>query len=765
MSMRMREVVAAGVLSLLTTFGIHAVEHRRALLIGINDYTASHLGVRRLAPAPGRDWPNLAGAVNDVRILKEMLPLLYGFAPGDIVTIVDQDATRVAILDAIKRHLVEPASKGDVFLFYYAGHGSQVRNSLSDEPDKLDESLVPADSRLGAPDIRDKELRRLFNQILDRGARLTVILDNCHSGSGARGLPTGARPRGVEPDLRDVKDGSPYGPRPENRGALVLSASQDADNAWETRDSEHTFHGVFSWAWIRSLRDSLAGEAAVTTFLRAEARMRAETPFQDPVLAGESEARLSPFLGASTRRSDRQAVIAVMRVRSDGTVTLRGGWANGLSVGSELRVAGDPQANVRLRIIAITGLGRSEATVTEGHAISRPIRPGTLLEAVAWLAPSPKPLRVWMPRITRTPADITVLARTLAERAAAHGVRWVTNPLDVAPAKVLRWGEEGWELVGQGKTERLGRDAAVISAIARMPAGLSLFVQLPAPIALIDALEVGPGSAHQEIEVASQPDEADYILVGRYAGRRLTYCWLRPATEKKDGRKTGLPLRSDWVAAGGDEQVNNGASRLRDAAERLRTIHDWQLLETPPGADFPYHLALRRSPDNDLPIHSVVTGGSTYSIVLRAGTAMLPTRLKRRYVYVFVIDSYGKSSLLFPRSGSVENRFPLSEPPPSEIALGPSSEFVVEAPYGVDNYFLLSTEEPLPNPWILEWEGVRTRNAQAATPLGRLLAQTGSGPRAVQITTPLTWSIDCTLYESVPSRMSHGSSDHATRTN
>ncbi len=388
-----------------------------------------------------------------------------------------------------------------------------------------------------------------------------------------------------------------------------------------------------------------------------------------------------------------------------------------------------------------------------------------MLEVVAWPAPSPKPLRVWMPRIARTAADITVLARSLAERAAVHGVRWVTNPLDAAPAKVLRWGDEGWELIGQGETEQLGPHAKAIARIARMPAGLSLFVQLPAPIALIDALQVGPGSTHREIEVARRADDADYILAGRYAGRRLTYCWLRPATEKKDGAKTGLPLRSDWVAAGRDGQVGNGASQLCDAAVRLRAIHDWQLLETPPGAGFPYHLALRHSPDDDLQGQPVVTGGSTFSLVLRAGTAMLPRRLKGRYIYVFVIDSYGKSSLLFPRSGSVENRFPLSGPPPSEIALGPSSAFVVDPPYGVDTYFLLSTEEPLPNPWILEWQGVRTRNAQGTTPLSRLLAQTGSEARAVQITTTLTWSIDRTLYESVSPPVAHGSRDRATRTN
>src|SRR5205085_10114581 len=134
----------------------------------------------------------------------------YGFDRHDTITWTDQAATRAAIFHSIENHLESGAAKDDVLLFYFAGHGSQVRNSESDERDKLDESIVPADSRAGAPDIRDKELRVLFNRILDRGARLTVILDNCHSGSGARGLPSGAQARGVQADLRDVADGTRY---------------------------------------------------------------------------------------------------------------------------------------------------------------------------------------------------------------------------------------------------------------------------------------------------------------------------------------------------------------------------------------------------------------------------------------------------------------------------------------------------------------------------------------------------------------------------
>ncbi|HEX8151998.1 MAG TPA: caspase family protein, partial [Thermoanaerobaculia bacterium] len=140
------------------------------MLIGIDDYSASQFDAGAVTVAP-RDWPNLYGAVNDVDAMREMLVARHGFADRDILVLKNHRATRAAILGAIEQHL----ATGDVALFYYAGHGSQVPNSRSTEPDKLDESLVPADSRAGAPDIRDKELRRLFNRILDRGARLTLI--------------------------------------------------------------------------------------------------------------------------------------------------------------------------------------------------------------------------------------------------------------------------------------------------------------------------------------------------------------------------------------------------------------------------------------------------------------------------------------------------------------------------------------------------------------------------------------------------------------
>jgi Caspase domain len=736
--------------------------HKRALLVGINDYSASKLGSRpKGIPAPGRDWPALNGAITDVEMLREMLGLLYGFDRRDILTLTDQNATRQAILQAIDEHLVKPAASGDILFFYFAGHGSQVRNSLSNEPDKLDESLVPADSLLGAPDLRDKELRLLFNRMLDRGARLTVVLDNCHSGSGARGLATGAIPRGVSPDLRDVADGTNAGPRPEHRGALVVSAAQDPDQAWETRDSEGRFHGAFSWALIRALRDASAGEPASETFLRAQARLRSGTPFQEPVLAGTRETQLNPFLGVRTDRRNDRMVVAVEKVRDDGTVVLLGGWANGLSAGSELRLSGEPGNTVRLKIRKVLGLGESEARIAvPGPPMPQAVKSGALLEVVGWAAAPSGPLRVWMPYARASVKAIAALAKDLADQATLHGIRWVTDPLAVTPAHLLRRGTRGWELLGTaGEVELAGEDAAAVAAVARIPTGSSLFVQFPAPDALVDAIAIGPGTDREGVEPVDDPRDADYILLGRFSGRRLSYAWMRPAIKHADRRKTGLPLRTDWIAQDGTLAVSREtALTLRELVLRLRKVQAWHLLESPPASGFPYHLAIRRERDDELAKDGVATGGERYDLVLQAAVSPLPPVVPTRHIYVFSIDSFGESVLLFPQQsqGSVENQYPLPrEPgdrsayPAPRIRLDPST-FELTAPYGVDSYFLLTTDEPLPDLEILTSDGVRTRSP--LTPLEQLLLLTSASTRGDRITTPQSWSIEKLVCESVAPR-------------
>ena len=63
---------------------------------------------------------------------------------------------------------------------------------------------------------------------------------------------------------------------------------------------------------------------------------------------------------------------------------------------------------------------------------------------------------------------------------------------------------------------------------------------------------------------------------------------------------------------------------------------------------------------------------------------------------------------------------------------------------------LLTTDEPLPNPWILEWDGVRGEAPQPQSALEQLLLATGTAGRSVRIVTPASWSLERVVYESAP---------------
>jgi hypothetical protein len=452
------------------------------------------------------------------------------------------------------------------------------------------------------------------------------------------------------------------------------------------------------------------------------------------------------------RRGDR-TVVAIERVRADGTVVLQGGWVNGLAIGSELQIVSDGRSTIRLTVTALQGLAQSEARVkTQNRALPQSIKPGALTEVVGWAGPPTRPLRVWMPRVPLSAKSVTAVAQAIAAEAKRRSVRWISDPVETTPTFLLRRTTNGWELLGPNcAVERLATDDAAVAAVAKIPSGSSLFAQLAAPAAIVDAMSVGPGNEREDIDPTASPEDADYILVGRYSAHRVTYAWVRPSVRSADRRKTGLPLRTDWV--GQDGRI----AALRDALLRLRRIHAWQLLESPPEARAAYRLGLRRARDGERVKERALIGDETYELALRAESTPLAPHVQPRCIYIFTIDSYGRSTLLFPgMSGSVENRFPSTLPAPPEIRLGAAGTFEIAPPFGVDTYFLLTTDEPLPNPWILEWDGVRTRAASppaATTTLEQLLLLTGDSSRTGPAVTPANWSLEKVMYESVAPRL------------
>jgi hypothetical protein len=264
-------IVAAIILTAATT--IVNAQQRRALLIGINTYAPNE----EAAMAKGSDWKNLKGALNDVEAIESILEKYCMFDEDNIIVLTEAKATREGIMNGIT-NLMNVSKKGDIAFIYYSGHGAQVRNTLAPDPQdqQTDEAIVPYDAIDGVKYIRDKEIGKIFNQMLDKGILLTAVFDCCHSGSITKGFPS------AEPDLSkklpmdtmDVKDTTRID-EPYKRGALILSASQDNEVAKETIKGEDTTpHGAFTKAFIRALRESGNGASASEIFTRTQAYIK-----------------------------------------------------------------------------------------------------------------------------------------------------------------------------------------------------------------------------------------------------------------------------------------------------------------------------------------------------------------------------------------------------------------------------------------------------------------------------------------------------------
>lgn len=797
--MAVKSAVAAGVLLL----GLGAVlasegraESRRALLVGIDTYNprpGAHAPAGVFGGAAGKPsaspkaarlsqgtWTDLDGAVNDARAMREVLVRRFGFPPDNVLVIENEAATRERILDAFRTHLIEPAQPGDRLVFFYAGHGSRIRNSRSDEPDGRDETLVPADFGAGVVDIRDKEVARLSTQALNRGAVFTAIFDSCHSGSMSRGpTPVVEKSRVGPMDDRDVAElvgpePPPFtaaeGPPETRPGALFLFAAQEDESALEAIDEQKVRHGAFTLALLRTLAMLPPQAPAKLVFSRVSALLKADRKLQQPVLQGTEARQAQALFGGAAAAGGDRLVVNVIKTLDERRVELQGGWAVGLTAGSELKKIGAPaDGSVRVRVVRVIDVGRSEAERLDGAVGS--VRPGDAFELEKWGVESPGLLRLWMAPPYEDLAGLTRVARDFDRLRASPHVTWVEDPWKRSPTHVLFWSGGEWTLsMPDGTRKGLGRAPSPDQVLAALgPAGgkkAELFVNLPPWRALAAALDPGGDPLAGAVQRADRPEDADYLLVGRLRDGAVEYAWsLKNVTESEAPRHFPMPIRTDWVSpdrAAGDPTSGLSAGLKRQTA-RLSRLQGWLTLKgNAEGERFPYSLALLHAGTGRVVGQEDLLDREIYGLVLRAEPdrlreVMRAWGVERRFVYVFVIDTHGKSTLLFPPKGggNVGNHLPLDvKAPAAEIPLGGRELLQIGEPFGTDTYILLATKEALPDPDILDAEGVLTRGGTRGGPdneLSRLIEGIGVATRGGKpLAAPSAWAIQRVTLRSVP---------------
>jgi hypothetical protein len=139
---------------------------RRALLVGVQRSKAAQL----------------RGPENDVEAMQEVLETeRFGF---HVRTLQDPHKKRTDIETAVAE-LVQATREGDSLLFYYSGHGTHVTVRNRTETDC--EALVPSDYKDGLDHlaIKEFELHEWLRPAVEKGAKVTAILDCCFSGGMA----------------------------------------------------------------------------------------------------------------------------------------------------------------------------------------------------------------------------------------------------------------------------------------------------------------------------------------------------------------------------------------------------------------------------------------------------------------------------------------------------------------------------------------------------------------------------------------------------
>ncbi len=340
-----------------------------AVLVGINEYG----NPQQISP--------LAGSINDVEDMYQLLTTKFGFLPENIKVLKGPAATHANIIAAIQNNLIARAKPGDIVVFHFSGHGSQMKVVTGKKISGLDETIVPYDSRdlKGKVfDISGAEIHGLLLQLEKKTQYVTFILDSCHSGTFVTGMRTigGPRVRAIEADTRTPPPPPLYAAA-TTRGLTTndseaplkyafIAAATSRESAYE-HVTEGKEHGALTYFLTQQLRASRAGVTYRDIMDSVIANVNANYPAQHPQLEGTEADQYVFGDSGSVARS----YVAVSPL--DGKRTkLSVGQVEGATVGSiyEVYPPGSRKFTLPEKPVARVQLTKVDAFESEGNISS-----------------------------------------------------------------------------------------------------------------------------------------------------------------------------------------------------------------------------------------------------------------------------------------------------------------------------------------------------------------------------------------------------------
>jgi len=303
-------------------------------------------------------YDQLAGAKNDAALMRRLLVERFAFEDKNIVTLINDAATGNAIRAELGRLVDRVKSTASIqrpahVVFHFSGHGSQlpdqpVGDTNCDEPDGLDETLVPFDAtKQGGPeDFRDDELDDFLIRLCDDGrARAWCILDCCHAGTGARGL---TRFRSLErgsalPLEPSDLTGRLFSPKRLPMGAVLLAACRAHEKEPEfIEGSQH--YGLLTRFLVQVLNSEPAVSRLSFGSLAESIAMQYRRAGITSAPTPQIEGRQQHIVMDADASLDRKAIWPVAFDAADrSTATINAGALHGITIGSLFEIYERPE--------------------------------------------------------------------------------------------------------------------------------------------------------------------------------------------------------------------------------------------------------------------------------------------------------------------------------------------------------------------------------------------------------------------------------------
>ncbi|MDZ7877733.1 MAG: caspase family protein [Saprospiraceae bacterium] len=296
-----------------------------ALIIAIDKY-----------PIKGHE---LNGCVNDA---SAFAAYLKEFCRTSNITynekrLFDADATRLKIVKGFKHF--DGAKDGDTCVYYYSGHGSQMKAppEFWDEPDGMSQTIVCHDSRTGKAscrDMADKEIGYLIHKATKgRDIHFLAVTDCCHSGTNTREV---AAAEGLKARMTETCTSTPRAidyegfkewtnAQPPSSKHIHLAAAKNDETAKELKINGVS-RGVFTHSMIETLQQTNGNISYEELMQRVSIKARNKVKEQTPQLnaygsTNTKDIRLS-FLGETERQG---GTFLVTHTESDGWTVNAGG--------------------------------------------------------------------------------------------------------------------------------------------------------------------------------------------------------------------------------------------------------------------------------------------------------------------------------------------------------------------------------------------------------------------------------------------------------